>query len=55
MLGISRDGPEAQKRFGEKLGLPFPLRSDSDTRVQRARLFPKVKVDGHVGEVLAAL
>ena len=85
MLGVSRDEPEAQKRFKEKLGLPFPLLSDADTRMQRAwgvwkertmygkkvmgterttvivapdgtvaRLFPKVKVDGHVGEVLAA-
>ena len=86
MLGVSRDEPEAQKRFKEKLGLPFPLLSDADTRMQRAwgvwkertmygkkvmgterttvivapdgtvaRIFPKVKVDGHVGEVLAAL
>ena len=86
MLGVSRDEPEAQKRFKEKLGLPFPLLSDADTRMQQAwgvwkertmygkkvmgterttvivapdgtvaRIFPKVKVDGHVGEVLAAL
>lgn len=86
MLGVSRDEPEAQKRFKQKLGLPFPLLSDADTRVQQAwgvwkektmygkkvmgterttvmvapdgtvaRIFPKVKVDGHVGEVLAAL
>jgi thioredoxin-dependent peroxiredoxin len=86
VLGISRDAPEAQRRFKEKLGLPFPLLSDADARVQKAwgvwkeknmygkkvmgterttvvvapdgtvaRLFPKVKVDGHAGEVLAAL
>jgi peroxiredoxin Q/BCP len=86
VLGVSRDEPEAQKRFKQKLGLPFPLLSDADTRVQQAwgvwkektmygkkvmgterttvmvapdgtvaRIFPKVKVDGHVGEVLAAL
>ncbi len=86
MLGISRDTPKAQRKFKEKLGLPFPLLSDADVRVQRAwgvwkektmygkkvmgterttvvvapdgtvaRLFPKVKVDGHVREVLAAL
>ena len=86
VLGVSRDKPEAQKRFKEKLGLPFPLLSDADTRMQQAwgvwkektmygkkvmgterttvivapdgtvaRIFPKVKVDGHAGEVLAAL
>ena len=86
VLGVSRDAPEAQRKFKEKLGLPFPLLSDADTRVQQAwgvwkektmygkkvtgterttvvvapdgtvaRIFPKVKVDGHVGEVLAAL
>jgi peroxiredoxin Q/BCP len=86
VLGISKDAPEAQRKFKEKLGLPFPLLSDADTRVQKAwgvwkeknmygkkvmgterttvvvapdgtvaRIFPKVKVDGHVGEVLAAL
>ncbi len=86
MLGVSKDTPEAQKRFKAKLGLPFPLLSDADTRMQQAwgvwkeknmygkkvmgterttvivaadgtvaRIFPKVKVDGHVGEVLAAL
>ncbi len=86
MLGISKDPPEAQKRWKEKLGLPFPLLSDPDARVQRAwgvwkeknmygkkvmgterttvvvgadgkveRIFPKVKVDGHVADVLGAL
>ena len=86
MLGISKDRPEAQKKWKEKLGLPFPLLSDADTRVQQAwgvwkeknmygkkvmgterttvvvgtdgkveRIFPKVKVDGHVADVLAGL
>jgi peroxiredoxin Q/BCP len=86
VLGISRDSPEAQRRFKEKHELPFPLLSDRDAEVQRAwgvwkektmygkkvmgterttvvvgpdgkveRIFPKVKVDGHVASVLAAL
>ncbi len=86
MVGISRDPPAAQKRFKEKLGLPFPLLSDEDARVQKAwgvwkeknmygrkvlgterttvvvgpdgrveRIFPKVKVEGHVAGVLESL
>ena len=86
MVGISRDPPAAQLKFKEKLGLPFPLLSDADTKVQQAwgvwkekvmygkrvmgterttvvigpdrkveRLFSKVKVDGHVADVLASL
>ena len=86
MVGVSKDPPAAQKRFKEKLGLPFPLLSDADTKVQQAwgvwkeksmygkkamgterttvvvgadgkveHIFPKVKVDGHVAEVLATL
>ena len=86
MLGISRDSPAALARWKSKLGLPFPLLSDADTKVQQAfgvwkeknmygkkvmgterttvvlgadgkveRIFPKVKVDGHVAEVLASL
>ena len=86
MLGISRDAPEAQRRFKEKYELPFPLLSDPDAEVHRAwgvwkeknmygrkvmgterttvivgpdgkveRVFPKVKVEGHVGNVLEAL
>ena len=86
MLGISKDRPEAQKKWKEKLGLPFPLLSDADTRVQQAwgvwkeknmygkkvmgterttvvvgadgkveRIFSKVKVEGHVADVLGAL
>jgi peroxiredoxin Q/BCP len=86
VLGISRDSPEAQRRFKEKYELPFPLLSDPGAEVHRAwgvwkektmygkkvmgterttvvvgpdgkveRIFPKVKVDGHVESVLAAL
>lgn len=86
MLGISRDTPAAQRKFKDKHGLPFPLLSDADTKVQQAwgvwkeknmygkkvmgterttvvvgrdgqveRVFQKVKVDGHVAEVLEAL
>lgn len=86
MIGISRDSPEAQRRFKEKNDLPFTLLSDVDTKMMQAygvwkeksmygkktmgterttlvigpdgkveRIFPKVKVEGHVGEVLAAL
>ncbi len=86
VVGISKDAPAAQKKFKEKLGLPFPLLSDADTQVQQAwgvwkeksmygkkvmgterttvvvgpdgkveQIFPKVKVDGHVAEVLAGL
>jgi peroxiredoxin Q/BCP len=86
VVGISKDSPAAQKKFREKHGLPFPLLSDADTKVQQAwgvwkekslygqkvmgterttvlvgadgkveRVFPKVKVDGHVADVLGSL
>jgi peroxiredoxin Q/BCP len=86
VLGISRDPPDAQRRFKDKYQLPFPLLSDPDAEVHRAwgvwkeknmygkkvmgterttfvvgpdgkveRIFPKVKVDGHVEDVLGAL
>jgi peroxiredoxin Q/BCP len=86
VLGISRDSPDAQRRFKEKYQLPFPLLSDPDAEVHRAwgvwkeknmygkkvmgterttvvvsaegkveRIFPKVKVEGHVSSVLDAL
>jgi thioredoxin-dependent peroxiredoxin len=86
VLGVSRDGPAAQKKFKEKHQLPFPLLSDESTEVQQAwgvwgeknmygkkvmgtirttvvvgpdgkveQVFPKVKVDGHVAEVLESL
>lgn len=86
MVGISKDAPPAQKKFKEKLGLPFPLLSDEGAEVQKAwgvwkeknmygkkvmgterttvivgpdgkveRVFPKVKVEGHVAAVLESL
>ena len=86
MVGISKDSPASQKKFKDKHGLPFPLLSDADTKVQQAwgvwkeknmygkkvmgterttvvvapdgkveKIFPKVKVDGHVAEVLGEL
>lgn len=36
MLGISKDQPEAQRKFKEKYQLPFPLLSDADVAVQKA-------------------
>jgi len=36
VLGISADPPEVQKRFAEKLGVPFPLLSDPEAGVIRA-------------------
>jgi thioredoxin-dependent peroxiredoxin len=86
VLGISKDSPEAQRRWKEKYELPFPLLSDPDAKVQQAwgawgeknlygktvegtlrttvlvgpdgkveRIFPKVKVEGHVADVLGSL
>jgi peroxiredoxin Q/BCP len=86
VIGISKDSPAALRSWKEKLGLPFPLLSDADTKVQQAwgvwkeknmygkkvmgterttvivgpdgkveRIFPKVKVDGHVADVLGTL
>ena len=36
VVGISRDPPAAQRKWKEKLGLPFPLLSDEDVEVQKA-------------------
>ncbi len=36
VLGVSKDPPEAQRRFREKNGLPFHLLSDPDARVMKA-------------------
>jgi peroxiredoxin Q/BCP len=86
VVGVSKDPPAALQRWKEKLGLPFPLLSDADAKVQKAwgvwkeksmygkkvmgterttvlvgpdgkveRVFPKVKVAGHVASVLEAL
>jgi len=43
VVGISRDTPAAQKRFKEKHGLPFPLLSDADTKVEQAWVVWKEK------------
>ena len=86
VLGISKDRPDAQRKFKEKYQLPFPLLSDESTEVQKTwgawgeknmygkkvqgtirttvvigadgkveQVFPKVKVDGHVADVLESL
>ncbi len=86
ILGVSKDSPEAQRKFKEKYQLPFPLLSDAGLELMQAagvwkeksmygkkvmgaerttfvigpdgrveRIFPKVKVEGHVAEVLAGL
>jgi thioredoxin-dependent peroxiredoxin len=86
VLGISKDRPEAQRKFKEKYQLPFPLLSDEELAVQKAwgawgektmygkkvqgtirttvvvgadgkveAIFPRVKVDGHVANVLESL
>lgn len=36
MLGVSKDGPAAQKKFQQKYDLPFPLLSDPDLEVHKA-------------------
>jgi len=36
VLGISKDGPAAQKKFAEKHQLAFPLLSDADLEVHKA-------------------
>ncbi|HET6437509.1 MAG TPA: thioredoxin-dependent thiol peroxidase [Anaeromyxobacter sp.] len=86
VLGISKDSPEAQRKFKDKYQLPFPLLSDENREVLKSwgawgeknmygkkvegtirttvlispdgkveAIFPKVKVDGHVADVLDAL
>jgi len=36
VVGVSRDTPEAQKKFQEKYELPFPLLADKDGEVAKA-------------------
>ncbi len=36
VVGVSSDGPEAQRRFAEKFRLPFTLLADTDHAVARA-------------------
>lgn len=33
ILGVSRDRPDAEKAFGDKLELPFPLVADPEGRI----------------------
>jgi peroxiredoxin Q/BCP len=35
VLGVSKDTPEAQRKFKEKYQLPFPLLSDADLELQK--------------------
>jgi len=35
VLGVSADPPEVQKKFAEKLGVPFPLLSDPEAKTIR--------------------
>jgi peroxiredoxin Q/BCP len=86
VLGISKDSPNAQKKFKDKYSLPYPLLADEDRKLSEAfgvlkeknmygrktmgiertsflidpqgriaKIFPKVKPEGHAQEVLAAL
>jgi len=86
VLGISKDSPQAQKKFKDKYSLPYPLLADEDKKLSEAfgvlkeknmygkttmgiertsflideqgkiaKIFPKVKPEGHAEEVLAAL
>lgn len=86
VVGVSRDSVESHRRFGQELGLPFPLLSDPDARVHEAygvmkdkfvygekkrgpermtvvidetgrveRIYPAVKVEGHIEAVLRDL
>ena len=36
VIGVSKDTPEAQKKFQEKFNLPFPLVADTDGKVAQA-------------------
>ena len=86
MLGISKDSPNAQKKFKDKYSLPYTLLADEDKKLSEAfgvlkeknmygrktigiertsflidsegriaKIFPKVKPEGHAEEVLAAI
>ena len=53
LIGISADPPKVNKRFQEKLGLPFQILSDIDCRLVQAlnvpisRKHPMVKIRGY--------
>jgi peroxiredoxin Q/BCP len=86
VLGISKDSPQALKKFKDKYSLPYTLLADEgknlseafgvlkeknmygrktmgiertsfliDEQGRIAKIFPKVKPEGHAEEVLAAL
>jgi peroxiredoxin Q/BCP len=86
VLGISKDSPQALKKFKDKYSLPYTLLADEgknlseafgvlkeknmygrktmgiertsfliDEQGRVAKIFPKVKPEGHAEEVLAAL
>ena len=86
MLGISKDSPNAQKKFKDKYSLPYTLLADEDKKLSEAfgvlkeknmygrktmgiertsflidaqgriaKIFPKVKPEGHAEEVLDSL
>jgi peroxiredoxin Q/BCP len=86
VLGISKDSPQALKKFKDKYSLPYTLLADEgknlseafgvlkeknmygrktmgiertsfliDEQGRIAKVFPKVKPEGHAEEVLAAL
>jgi peroxiredoxin Q/BCP len=86
VLGISKDSPQALKKFKDKYSLPYTLLADEDKNLSEAfgvlkeknmygrktigiertsflideqgriaKIFPKVKPEGHAEEVLAAL
>jgi peroxiredoxin Q/BCP len=86
VLGISKDSPQALKKFKDKYSLPYALLADEDKKlceafgvlkeknmygrttigIERtsflideqgcvAKIFPKVKPEGHAEEVLAAV
>jgi len=46
ILGVSRDTPEAQKRFMERQHLPFTLIADTDGKVAEAFHVPMIPVVG---------
>jgi peroxiredoxin Q/BCP len=86
VLGISKDTPQAQKKFKDKYSLPYTLLADEDKKMSEAfgvlkeknmygrksmgierttflidgqgkvaKIFNKVKPEGHAEEVLGAM
>jgi peroxiredoxin len=46
VVGISSQSPEEQREFSERVGLPFPLLSDSTLRLARRLRLPTFDVEG---------